>query len=802
MADPDIPENENNEDEVVLTLDEEFDDELYASDDNIIEKAEQAPEQTINLEPPQEPEQPKEPDPKTDHEHYHHAMSGADGHISGKIDTSANKREKLEKEEEKKNRGFLLGMMSYEEFMKKLDELGGKLNELKNNLDEEGNKIAETIELVNPRIQEIQGIISTREQELQQLQDNGASPEAIALKQQELENAQKALKLYMCACSKLTDKHQELVDQYKQQKAEYDNLRKVAEEQYKGVKNMPQKEQDRLGQLEKDLAKTQNDLAGLEAGRNYAKHLAEIGEKVNAALGGDDNDKNTVEAQSKLIDKLTKATEDGKLTLEEQQELKALSQKLGVPDVGVQMFASGIKDYEISVETADNKYETGQEAANHLMKTWQQAKETVANENKATSEDLQKTKETQEGAKANLEAGEQEVEGLNAEIKDALNTGTAKEQREAFLGKVTLSSTGKFSYMIETIKDSDGNAVHKDHENNTYYYLDKNNEKVYYDDPEQIAEFERKAVGDFDPKTGEAINDLIKVPGMEYSNFKTNLMPDAQPPMKFANENENTKIYMKSWDKHCACEDVDNMQRELQMINERVKALEETKNMQEADLKALDKLKEDFESKKIDKTEFEKGLEEIEAKYKDKGEVKTAEADKAQDANEQLNLDTPKYTLAQAEQSRNEVLNAFVETKSITQDEYDQLLDKPGMSREELDRMMDENKIEIDDSPQPKQDPNGIYYAGGTAYMGSVLDDYPEHNDPNAEYMRPVANGVSETTPSASAAFSSEPQSGGMTPEEREALALKQQAELNAQMEEKLRQNDPALQGAGGAPMG
>lgn len=403
-----------------------------------------------------------------------------------------------------------------------------------------------------------------------------------------------------------------------------------------------------------------------------------------------------------------------------------------------------------------------------------------------------------------------------------------------------------YSLNIQTVKDLAGNDVYKDHENGTYYRMENGERIDYEDDDFQISTFEMQAYGDYDPETGEALSETLGgIPGIHGYGMSNSYGPpdDIEPPRRFANEQADLEVYNKSWDKHCAKEDIASSEMTLASLESKIKGLEDTKNMQKADIAALDKLKADFESGALNEEDFVAAAGEIANKYDDDGNLASSDSSSESEweADEKLELGIPDYDLAEAEAARNEAMRSIElaarQGGAISQEDYNLLAEQPGMSPEELDKIMEQNKVVIGEAPDTAQpvaaasnqmtfqviggirvpmmsipdptassDPNGVY-PGGPAFMGSVLDDYPQYNNGNAEYMRSVDNRVSADMPRASEmaslAFSgaSAPE-GGMSPEQAAQLRAQQEAELRAQAEELLARNDPQMAGTSGAGSG
>lgn len=99
---------------------------------------------------------------------------------------------------------------------------------------------------------------------------------------------------------------------------------------------------------------------------------------------------------------------------------------------------------------------------------------------------------------------------------------------------------------------------------------------------------------------------------------------------------------------------------------------------------------------------------------------------------EQLNLDTPDYTLAEAEISQTKAqaeVEALARTgAAMTQERYEQLSRMPGISQTELDKMLAENNIEVDNQLVPDTPETVLHQAASlTASLATgqyVLTDF------------------------------------------------------------------------------
>ena len=535
-------------------------------------------------------------------------------------------------------------------------------------------------------------------------------------------------------------------------------------------------------------------------------------------------------AQADFVDHLIEYSKDDNFTAEELLDLQKKAQIAGVSDEEMKIITQDFTGAGVSITTKDGRTLEGEAAASYVMSVWEETNEKVEkkiDEVDAAIADLQgKMPELQD----DIKKAEDDLAAADDALNAKLNSDNPLDRREAFLGHASVADN--MSWLIKDITDAAGNPVHMDHESDDptqkYYRVDpETNERIYYTNPLEIATFEEEAQGREDG------------PGMgSWGQFVPN--SGVIPPKKFANEKVDYDAYQARWDQKDALAALQEREEALNSAMAQLKDLKDVKDMASKDKLELKRLMEGYKSGEISAKELNDGLENINSKYSDgKDQAQDVAGDKKWSSDEAPALNTPDENLDTIATSINEARRVAELAKAtggtIHPDVEQDLLALPGMTEAELQNILDDNGVKVADGPVPgtendvtqpgmstsnqamtftlfgqtidytpipemsmAPDANNIY-ALGMAYDGCVLDDYPQYNDPNAEYMRAIDNNASHIAPATEMshlAFSGQSTSSGSSDG-----PTAEELELERQRLEREAQPAGVGAGAGGAGM-
>ncbi len=476
------------------------------------------------------------------------------------------------------------------------------------------------------------------------------------------------------------------------------------------------------------------------------------------------------QARTELINELTTSIQDGEISQAQGLALMALSTKAGVTKEEQINFAKGVAKAGIIIQTPEGPL-TGTQAQSYILSEFDNLRQEKTQELNETQEHLINATEQQEKLQTEITNQTQILDETTASINDITTKGSASEIAAAKLGIAIIGDNQ--SYLTSVIKDINGNEVHIDDSNNTYYHLGESGERVYYDpvnDKNQILNF---SMG----KNGDApMMSQVQTPSI-LSSLGSTFLSSAQMPApvsRFANIDVNTDASLMRYNQINAASSIKSGELTFATLTADIDNLKQKATLIGADIDKINEIEQQLSSGQISIEDANNQLN----SFKEENSKWASSDDFA--------MNTPKFGLAEYDKTSNEALsiveNAAINNGIISQLDYDRISQSPTMPAGELDALMVANNVRLE-GEIPQNNPKGIYANGLT--LGSVLDDYPQYNEPNASYLAPVNNGVDNVASLTANTFDQTAQNTSDLTQEQLKLEEEQRITLQQQIDAK-----------------
>lgn len=401
-------------------------------------------------------------------------------------------------------------------------------------------------------------------------------------------------------------------------------------------------------------------------------------------------------------------TADGTLSKTDMAELRSIMK--GAPELNALAVELGTKAHESGVEIEG--LAKGADASEFL------ALQLAATADlEQTQKEITETQESKTQQESSLDEQNIAIDSTSAIIEERTTSGSQSDIAAANLAVQAIDTERNMSLMVSVIEDINGNAVHKNFDNDgnpDYYHVKDDGTRDYYtpeEDAQQIANFNAGLDGNESNGTNSTLStspqNFSPIPGMSSSalendtlnNLLGNISPIPPAPKTFANIGMDATVAQALVSKDSAQENIETIKQELSDTSNRLENLE-VQEAQEQELVAnIKQVLADIESGTLSGEEAKTVL----ATLKEQADTTT---DTTQwETSETHTLQVPDHDFADAEASRNAALEkvalAVLNGTSLSQEDYDTLKDAPGMSATQLDTMMAENQISLENNPSP-----------------------------------------------------------------------------------------------------
>ncbi len=423
---------------------------------------------------------------------YNDALSGAgEGRVAGTI-FSQTERKKEEEEHHKRHAHGLLpgGDDIFQGLNDALNDLENMANDSDNKLNDLTDEITLTIYELEEQQNEIQTLLDEQQKELAELRNGtslllqGEDPDSemgraqIALKEAEIRNTESRLNLVGTTLKNTKIELQDAKDAQSEAKEKIAGLK----EQLKTADSSEIEElKSQLTVAEEALQKATDkidDLGEREKLNQTIMDLSQEAKAVSASCGADASVEmekaNNIDANTAMIDKLSLATSDGKLSQSEISDLKDSFDKAGISDKAQESFIKAYASSGGKVGTGEND-----EQGNEIVLEGSQASDYLMGQ--------------LDIAIAEKEAS---IAANQATIDQANEVLASSSEREKQLAGSAVDTDKNMSRVVDVIKDGD-KEVYVDRGQNgaedTYYYLNDDGTKNNYDpsNPEDAAKISR-----------------------------------------------------------------------------------------------------------------------------------------------------------------------------------------------------------------------------------------------------------------------------------------------------------------------
>ena len=531
---------------------------------------------------------------------YNDALSGAgEGRVAGTI-FSQTEHKKEEEERHKRhadglsngNNGILQGLSDA------LDDLENIANDSDNKLDDLTDEITLTIYELEEQQNKIRSLLDDQQKELAELQNGtslllqGEDPDSdmgraqIALKEAEIRNTESRSNLVSTTLENTKTELQDTQDAQAEAKEKIADLKeqlKTADSsEIKGLNSQ-------LTVAEESLQKATDKIDDLGEREKLNQTIMDLSQEAQAASTSCGIDPSVemekamnIDASTAMIDKLSLATSDGKLSQSEISDLKDSFDKAGISDKAQESFIN-------AYASSGGKVGTGEldDQGNEIVLEGNQASDYLMGQ--------------LDVAIAEKEAS---IAANQATVSQANEVLASSSERDLELANASVDTVNNMSRVVDVIKDGN-NEVYVDRGQNgaedSYYYLNDDGTKNNYDpnnpeDAAKISQFEAESnPPQFSPAPPPLTSSFNAIQGLQTLSspaiassspfLSSNLQSTPANAKRFANEDAGGSTYQATAEKDIASDAViadKSKLDDLEQIKEKVANNEMSK--QEAEI--------------------------------------------------------------------------------------------------------------------------------------------------------------------------------------------------------------------------
>jgi len=726
---------------------------------------------------------------------YNDALSGAgEGRVAGTIFEHTEHKKEEEERHKRHAHGLLHGDDIFQGLSNAINDLENRANDSDKALEDIADGITITIYELEEQQNEIQSLLDEQQKELAELRNGtslllqGEDPDSemgkaqIALKEAEIRNTESRLNLVGTTLNNTKEELQDAQDAQARAKEEIADLK----EQLKTADSSNiEGLNSQLETAEKSLQKATGKIDALGEREKLNQTIMDLSQEakaVSASCGADasvemEKAKN-IDANTAMIDKLSLATSDGKLSQSEISDLKDSFDKAGISDKAQESFINAYASSGGKVGTGEND-----DQGNEIVLEGSQASDYLMGQ--------------LDIAIAEKEAS---IAANQATIDQANEVLASSSERDLELANASVDTDRNMSRVVDVIKDGD-NEVYVDRGQNgaedTYYYLNDDGTKNNYDpsnpeDAAKISRFEAESNPlQFSPapQLTSSFNAIQGLQPMSSPILASSLQSTPVNAKRFANEDAGGSAYQATAEKDLASD---------------------AKAIEQVETDAMKDVREKYANGEISKQEADIAFINIQ-----QGQITTDRTASGSDnwsGQDGMALETSEEMQVALQDVYQKIENGNVSREDLDQvlgadaspelkQQIEAALERDGIEIQEPDEPNADNNVETDVSnnltasypvvgigpfevpqiqtQQPQTDPNDIYPSGN---YSSFADN--EFNDTNPSFAKGYEPTYAEPTNNGTENI---PQAG-------ETFALAQTNQLNQATATPAQNNDTATE--------
>ncbi len=666
---------------------------------------------------------------------YNDALSGAgDGRIAGTMfeHTAKSKREA------DSHKHYVHDILAasgniFANLENTLDDLENTLNEADKALDDVSQDVTLTIYELEEQQNDIQALLDEQRQELEELRNGtslllqGESPDSemgkaqIALKEAEIENTESRLRLVETTLELTQTQLKETQEAQTQARIRIEEIKAQIEAAKAGGENNTsdiEKLELELSEAKAVLQQSTNKIEALQTRTELNRSIIELSQEakavsetcgVNASV--EIEKAHDINANTALINKLTDATADGKLSKEEIDELKANFDSARISEAAQQSFIKAYVDSGGSVGVLDENnnevFLEGDEASAALAA---QLNIEIAETEKNIAEIEAKIADKS----SDITHKQSDIIDAKKQVSRADNILEKSSERSIQLADAIVDQELNQSLNIGVIKDFNGNEVYINRgissADDTFYYIDKETgEEIPYDsqkDALQIANFKALASGPqmspiTDTNSVGGLTSAFNLTRTQSTGLLANIgLQSSTPstPQRFANETVDLLTYRAMAEKDIASDQIKADEEVIEQIKTDISALMSQGEIQKESLEKLQLIKDQVESGNMSKEDAEIAIDFITAERDSSATSTTTQKDGEWNGQDGMALKTS----VEMQLALQDVYQK-IENKNISREDLDQALgaDASPELKQQIEAALERDGVEIKEPDEP-----------------------------------------------------------------------------------------------------